>query len=147
MANPFPRIWVGSGERLTRDLMNTYSFTHILNCADESACPYNIKAGLTSNNYTCINAIDSTDVDLFGTWYPIFKETLDRYLRDTTCKNVFVHCQAGINRSATLTAGYVIKRFRVPLQTCLSKMISQRPCILTNPAFQEQLVQFVKKSD
>uniref|UniRef100_A0A6C0I776 Protein-serine/threonine phosphatase n=1 Tax=viral metagenome TaxID=1070528 RepID=A0A6C0I776_9ZZZZ len=142
VANPFPRIWVGNGSRLTPDFMKAFSITHIINCADDGACPSHVK---TSVPYTCLEAIDSVQVHIFNTWYAKFKETMDAYLQDPLCRGVYVHCQAGMNRSAFLAAAYVIKTFRIPFAECIVRMVSQRPCVMTNPAFQAQLIDFVKR--
>jgi protein-tyrosine phosphatase len=47
-----------------------------------------------------------------------------------------------MNRSATLAAAYVVKRFGVPLSNVIENMGKQRPCIMTNPSFQRQLAEF-----
>ena len=142
IANPFPRIYIGDGLRLTYAFMERNMLTHVINCADETAC----RIRLPPERYVCLNAIDSTEVQLFDTWYPEFKITMDRYLQDPTCRNVYVHCQAGINRSAFLAAGYIIKTFGIPIDRCVQKIIHQRPCALTNPAFADQLKLFAKNS-
>ena len=144
VANPFPRIWVGNGGRLSHRFMNAFSITHIINCANEEACPENIREHISKEKYTCLGAIDSTNVDLFDTWYPNFKHAMDTYLRDPSCKGVYVHCQAGINRSAFLAAGYLIRTCGISFDKCIRRMLSQRPCIMTNQAFQAQLIDFVK---
>lgn len=141
LANPFPRIWVGNGSRLSPDMMRAFSITHVINCADESACPAFVKEIVP---YTCLNAVDSVYVRIFD-WYPAFRATMDEYLRDPMCKGIYVHCQAGMNRSAFLAAAYVIRTFGVPFADCILRMVSQRPCIMTNPAFQAQLIDFVKR--
>jgi hypothetical protein len=142
VTTPFSRIIVGDGLRLTCEFMELYNITHVVNCADESAC----RVILPEDRYKCLNAIDSSTVNIFDGWYTEFKETMDRYLRSPECKNVYVHCQAGINRSVSLTAGYIVKKFGVPVEKVVQKMSQQRPCILTNEAFQEQLFHFAKKS-
>ena len=143
LANPFYRLWIGDGHRLTSELARLHSITHVINCADDSACPPAMKEAFLQN-YTCLDAVDAIDVNIF-VWYPLFKLTLDKYLQDPTCKGIYIHCQAGMNRSATLGAAYVIKTFRVPFVPFMQRMIQQRPCIMTNPSFQLQLVSFVKK--
>ena len=74
--------------------------------------------------------------------YATFEATMDAYLRDPICKNVYVHCQAGMNRSATLVVAYVFKRFRVEFMYLINHVARQRPCIMTNPHFQDYLVKF-----
>jgi hypothetical protein len=142
ITTPFSRIIVGDGQRLTYDYMASFGISHVLNCADESAC----RIELPPDRYTCINAIDSSDVHIYDRWYAEFKETMDKYLRNPECKNVYVHCQAGMNRSAALAAGYIVRKFGVPVEKVVQTMASQRPCVLTNEAFQKQLFDFAKKS-
>lgn len=74
--------------------------------------------------------------------YPAFEAAMDAYLRDPACKNVYVHCQAGMNRSATLVIAYVFKRFRVEFAYLINHVARQRPCIMTNAHFQDYLVKF-----
>lgn len=136
---PFPRIILGDAFRLNEDFAKTYRITHVVNCAS----PAFKKLDLPSERYECIDAIDSYTVNIFD-WYPKFKETMDRFLRDPKCLNVYVHCQAGINRSAFLTIAYIVKTFRVPLDRCIEKLVRQRPCALSNDVFLKQLVDFCK---
>jgi hypothetical protein len=137
----FSRILVGDVLRLTESFTNNLKITHIINCAG----PKFNRILVPTENFECIDAIDSESVKLFDTWYPKFKETMDRFLRDPKCINIYVHCQAGINRSAFLAIGYVVKTFGVPLERCVEKLARQRPCVLTNKAFLAQLKDFCKK--
>jgi len=144
VAVAFPRIFVGAGGQLSPRFMLLHNVTHVINCADDSACPRSVRPLLSPSRYTVLNAIDSPDVKLFEAWYEPFKKAMDAYLRDPTCRNVYVHCHAGINRSAFLAAGYIISTFRVPLSVCVSRLSSQRPCVMQNEAFQHQFYDFVK---
>lgn len=143
VTSPFDRIIVGDAFRISERFFSAYKISHVINCADPSMKVLNYK----SDRYACINAIDSEDVNIIETWYPLFKETLDRFLRSPYCLNVYVHCQAGMNRSACLAAAYVVKTFRVPVDQCIYRMARQRPCILTNKEFVKQLEEFAKKDD
>ena len=82
------------------------------------------------------------ETNIIAKHYDAFETAMDTYLRDPACKNVYVHCQAGMNRSATLVMAYVVKRFRVQLQYLVNHVARQRPCIMTNPHFQDYLVKF-----
>jgi hypothetical protein len=143
LANPFHRIWIGDGMRLSPELCEAFKISHVINCAFEDACPVEMRDAF-EDNYICLNAIDSIDTDIFE-WYDQFKSTMDDYLRDPFCTGVYVHCQAGMNRSATLAAAYIIKVLGMPPLYCLRRMILHRPCIMTNPSFQLQLINFIKK--
>jgi hypothetical protein len=138
----FPRIFIGDGARLSPAFMELYRITHVINCADPSAC----RIDLDSEKYVCLNAVDHPSVNIFE-WYPQFKETMDKFLRDPSCLNVYVHCQCGINRSVFLTIAYIVKTFRIPLETCILRVVRERPCVMTNVSFQKQLIQFAKNSD
>jgi protein-tyrosine phosphatase len=142
-ANPFSRIIVADANRLNNTFMDVFRITHVINCAG----PSNYRNKRSDDKYVCINAEDSIHVNLFDSWYAEFKEAMDRFLRDPTCINIYVHCQAGMNRSAFLTVAYIVKTFGVPLDRCVEKMVRQRPCVMTNPAFLNQLKDFVKKSE
>lgn len=142
-ATPFSRIIVGDFFRLNDTFIDVFRITHVINCAGPKFNRVLVPIG----NFVTIDAIDSVSVQLFDTWYPKFKEAMDRFLRDPTCKNIYVHCQAGMNRSVFLTVAYIVKTFGVPLDRCVEKTVRQRPCVMTNPAFLNQLKDFVKKSE
>jgi protein-tyrosine phosphatase len=89
-----------------------------------------------------MNAQDTLETDIIRDFYPKFEETMDRYLRDPRCRKVYVHCQAGMNRSAALAIAYVHRRFGIPMMKLIESTVRQRPCILTNTSFQRQLVEF-----
>lgn len=142
IARPIHRIFIGDAERLNEEFMKVHNITHVVNCAFPEDCPISLPA----NRYRCIGAIDSPTED-FTKWYPLFKDTMNTFLQDPTCKNVYVHCQCGINRSVVLTLAYLIKVFRMPYMKLISHVASQRPCVLTNSVFVKQLIDFAKKAD
>lgn len=129
ICNPFPRLFVGDGKRLSKSFLKSLNVTHVVNCATNDACPLYIP----SKQYACIHAIDGTEPIM--KWYPKFKHVLDAFLTDPMCQNIYIHCQCGINRSVALTLAYVVRTYNVPVKTCFKKMLAQRPCILTNPSF------------
>jgi Dual specificity phosphatase, catalytic domain len=137
----FPRILLGPGCYLNPIFINVYNITHIINCAEDSACPQWAKRWV-GKNYKCMNAIDHPDYPILENHFSQFESAMDTFLRDLNCKNIYIHCQAGMNRSACLILAYVTKRFRVDLFKLIEKVVKQRPCILTNPGFQKQLLEF-----
>ncbi|KAJ3547255.1 hypothetical protein NM208_g1610 [Fusarium decemcellulare] len=52
---------------------------------------------------------------------------------------VLVHCSAGISRSPTLIAGYLMSRQGMSLKEALSTIISARPSVCPNSGFISQL--------
>jgi protein-tyrosine phosphatase len=58
--------------------------------------------------------------------------------------SVFVHCAAGISRSATLVAAYLMRVNKWTAYEALSLLKEKRPCIRPNDGFLEQLLLFEK---
>jgi protein-tyrosine phosphatase len=54
-------------------------------------------------------------------------------------KRVLVHCAAGVSRSATLVAAYLIIERSIPVQEALSVILKKRECINPNVGFISQL--------
>jgi protein-tyrosine phosphatase len=136
----FPRILLGPACYLNPVFVNLHNITHIINCAENSVCPTWAKRWV-GENYTCITAIDHPEYEILRNCLDTFSATMDRFLRDPTCQNIYVHCYAGMNRSACLILAYIHRRFRVSLETLLDTTARQRPCILTNKGFQKQLLE------
>jgi len=141
IATVYPRILLGPGFILLPSFVQVRQITHVINCAEDYECPLGLKNALGPDRYACMNALDDP-TDILRKHYAHFEAAMDKFLRDPTCRNVYVHCQAGMNRSATLVMAYVIRRFRVKLNDIVETVARQRPCILTNPHFQEYLCKF-----
>ena len=60
---------------------------------------------------------------------------------------VFVHCEAGINRSGTIVAAAMMEFAGIPLFEAARQLKRQRGIIMTNATFQEQLVEFSESLD
>lgn len=140
-ATVFPRILLGPACYLSPIFMDLHDITHIVNCANDEVCSSWAKRKV-GKNYKCINAIDHSQYMILNECYEEFSKTMDEYLRDPQCKNIYVHCQAGMNRSACLLLAYIHKRFRVSLDVLIHSVARQRPCILRNTGFQKQLLEF-----
>jgi dual specificity phosphatase 12 len=136
----FPRILLGPACYLNPVFVNTHNITHIVNCADDQTCPTWAKRWVGDKNYACINAVDHVEYQILDHCYDYFSHAMDTFLRDPTCKNIYVHCQAGMNRSACLVLAYVCQKFRISMEFLVESTARQRPCILTNPGFQKQLL-------
>ena len=53
---------------------------------------------------------------------------------------VLVHCKEGKNRSATICVAYLVAQERMPLTQAVLHVWSQRPIVLDNQSFVEQLI-------
>lgn len=136
----YSRILVGAGPMLTPAFARKYNITHVINCADETACPPWFRTTYPAR-YKCLNAIDSPFANILS-WYPIFEATLHEFLKQGT-GNVFVHCQCGINRSAFLALAYVCKNFALAIHPMIESTKRQRPIMFQNSVFMNQVEEFI----
>lgn len=60
-------------------------------------------------------------------------------------KNVLVHCKAGVQRSATIVVGYLMKYKNYNLEEAIDYVKNIRPCIMTpTPHFIKSLIEYNK---
>jgi protein-tyrosine phosphatase len=138
-----PYILVGAGEMLTPAFVKKYEITHVINCATEADSPSWFKEQFP-DKYFCINAVDSLHVNIMK-WYPEFKATLKYCLQQSESRKIFVHCQCGINRSAFLALMYVCDVFKFPFGSTELSVLRQRPCMMTNTSFRQQVFNALSK--
>ena len=55
---------------------------------------------------------------------------------------MLVHCVAGISRSATIVAAYLIRKCQITTKKAISLLKKQRVQIKPNPGFMKQLQQY-----
>jgi len=132
-----PCILIGAGEFLTQSFMNQHNITHVINCAQEIDSPSWFKEKYP-DNYVCLDAVDSLAVNILD-WYDTFRSSMKEFLSSPECRKVYVHCQAGMNRSAFLALMFVCDVFSYPMEKVEMAIIRQRPCALQNPAFRRQI--------
>jgi len=142
IAAVFDRILLGPGIHLTPTFVRSHQVTHIVNCADKTACPAWASTHVGPSSYISLGAEDVVGFPLIRDYYETFEKVMDMFLREPGCRCVYVHCHAGMNRSATLLAAYLHKRFGIPMEKVVEVMAKQRPCVMTNPSFVEQLEEF-----
>lgn len=136
------RILVGPGEMLTPFFVERNRISHVINCAQDDYCPRWWKVR-NPDKYVFLNAIDSQYHNILD-WYPPFEAALRMFLRDGPLDGVvYVHCQAGMNRSASLALAYVCKNYALPFDGVVAATRRQRPCILQNPVFMTQVKEFI----
>jgi predicted protein tyrosine phosphatase len=135
-------IMFGAGFMVTPAFIAKHNITHVINCAQDSDSPQWFRDH-NPNKYFCINAHDNAQVNITD-WYTLFSNTMDRFLRDSDSKVVFVHCQCGINRSGFLTLLYCVRKFGYEFESTAKMILAQRPCALTNPAFRQQVMKYQK---
>ena len=142
IARVHPRIYLGDANRVDVLTFHTFNITHSINCAqlDSSSRWFETTA---PKNYICIEAEDSETFDITSV-YPIFEYFMNKFLADPNCKNIYVHCQAGINRSAFLLLMYMCIKFHFNIEDVAKNIMLQRPCCFRNITFRKQVVDYIK---
>lgn len=134
------RILVGAGAMLTPAFAAKHDIEYVINCAWEYDSPFWFQRS-NPNNYVCLQAIDSLEVNILN-WYPKFEYMMRQFLRSGE-GTVFVHCQAGMNRSGFLALTYVARNFSLPIDSLIQATKQQRPCLFQNQVFMNQVKQFI----
>lgn len=137
------KIIVGPGVWLTPNFVMNNNITHVLNVSVLEATPGWVRNSF-KNRFHFIPCDDTLEFDIFAK-YPEFESKLKSYMQDPICGRIYVHCQAGMNRSATLAVAFTVKYYKRPLEYIVRNSLHQRPCILMNTAFNEKLEEFAKK--
>ena len=84
--------------------------------------------------YLCLNLEDSSKGLI-----PLM-ETICKFIDlHITKGNILVHCCQGNSRSCAATIGYLIKKFRIPLDQCLNIVKEGRPSVEIAHSFERQL--------
>jgi hypothetical protein len=134
------RILVGPGAFLTPKFVYERGISSVINCAFPGDSPEWFRTKYP-DRYTCLSAPDSPNANILD-WYFLFEGILRMCLRRDT-GIVYVHCQAGINRSAFLALTYVCSRFHMDGETMLEALKRQRPCMFQNAVYRRQVLTFL----
>jgi hypothetical protein len=134
------RILVGPGAFLTPEFVRSNNITHVINCAMQEDSPAWFRQKYP-DNYVCLEALDS-EYHCILDWYPHFESLAHTYLRDGS-GTVYVHCQAGMNRSGFLALTYVCKNFSMPFKEVVTLFQRQRPCLFQNLVYMNQVKDFI----
>ncbi|KAL4649215.1 dual specificity protein phosphatase 1 [Arapaima gigas] len=130
-----PFLYLGSAYHASRkDMLDTLGISALINVS--ANCPNHFEGHY---EYKSIPVEDDHKADI-SSWFNEAIEFID------TVKNrggrVFVHCQAGISRSATICLAYLMHTNRVKLDEAFEFVKQRRSIISPNFSFMGQLLQF-----
>lgn len=139
------RIWIGSMfDAVNTEWLRLKGITHVLNCAHQVASYAKRVTGCTYiREILVLEADDKEDYMILDKHLDDVVRFCDAAFRDSDSKILF-HCMAGVNRSATLALAYAAQiglESRIEnLADAFVRVMRQRPIILTNGSFYNQLL-------
>lgn len=112
--------------------------SHVINCCSKEEVSVDVERQFTRS--WRIAADDTPDYYILFHHLADFTEMLEEV--EQSGGKVFVHCIAGVNRSATLCAAYLMQKYHIDVLEVVHLFRRQgRPLILENPSFRKQLVE------
>jgi protein tyrosine phosphatase len=149
-----PRLWLGSIDPTHDDeFFRSRGITHVVTALESH--PHSITQIVFpsehTDRYTTPAMVDAGVKQFHAPVYdhpsaPLgyyFTEAC-RFIHDALTNNptnvVYVHCFAGISRSSTLVAAYLILRYEMTPNAAIEAIRAKRPQVDPNPGFRGQLV-------
>ncbi|KAG5263723.1 hypothetical protein AALO_G00267890 [Alosa alosa] len=130
-----PFLYLGSAYHASRkDMLDMLGITALINVS--ANCPNHFEDHF---QYKSIPVEDNHKADI-SSWFNEAIEFIDS-IRNKGGR-VFVHCQAGISRSATICLAYLMRTNRVKLEEAFEFVKQRRSIISPNFSFMGQLLQF-----
>lgn len=130
-----PFLYLGSAYHASRkDMLDMLGITALINVS--SNCPNHFEDHYL---YKSIPVEDNHKANI-SSWFNEAIEFIDS-IRNNGGR-VFVHCQAGISRSATICLAYLMRTNRVKLEEAFEFVKQRRSIISPNFSFMGQLLQF-----
>eukprot|EP00943_MAST-04B_sp_MAST-4B-sp1_P007998 g7998.t1 len=158
-----PYLYLGSKISASNlELLQEVGITHIINCAkeipnyfedydmdipspnEEEALNYKSKLYKRFIKYLSLKQDDRMD-QLMHKQFPIVIDFIDNAREENVNNKIFVHCQAGISRSATNVIAYLMAREDMSLKEAFLHTKACRHQIGPNLGFMEQLMKYEKQ--
>lgn len=113
-------------------LLRNYGITHILSLGVRVQ-------QFDGFEYKFVEALDLPDIDIKTFLEPSF-EFVRKVRESNGC--VFIHCNAGVSRSATVVIAYLIKEYGMSFAEAFAYLKEKRESIRPNDGFIKQLKQY-----
>jgi len=127
-------LYLGSlSATMEKSVLHEHNITHLVQVLDVPWLPLTEKDGFECYR---IDILDVPSADLKGHLEGACKD-IDKALRGG--KNILVHCQQGVSRSAAIVIAYLIKYHGMSYDSAHAFVKRKRPCIKPNTGFVEAL--------
>ncbi|KAI8334725.1 protein-tyrosine phosphatase-like protein [Chlamydoabsidia padenii] len=130
-----PNVWIGGYAAMeSRSFLKKNNIKRILSLGH-----FHALYPETEFNHKIIPITDNPETNIIR-WFP----DTTRFISDGLNKDerILVHCLAGISRSPTVVAGYMMEKDHMRWKVALAKIKQNRPFVDPNPGFKKQLQLF-----
>jgi len=131
-----PALYLGGADVLKDDsFVTSHGITAVLSLGDEA--PPTEWAHIEERLH--INKQDTPDTSLAAHFAEVVA-----FVHNARCagRGVYIHCHAGISRSSTCCAAYLMAHLSMPLLDAMGHLLRCRDTVCPNPGFREQLGHF-----
>jgi hypothetical protein len=135
-----PNLWLGSRHTITghQDFLEDNKIDVVISALTEDEYDdYMISSPDFIGREWHRLVIDDDPYELIMSNFDFVHLVIRKALRDN--KRILVHCAAGVSRSATLVAAYLILENNMTAQEAINFIISKRECVNPNDGFRWQL--------
>lgn len=122
-------LYIGSQDCTDPDILREYDIVYALSLGVNVICENVLE-------HKFIECLDLPETDI-QTIVSECNKFIFKALREN--KNVLVHCNAGVSRSAMVILGYLIVEKKIAFADAFSLLKAKRPCIQPNAGFMKQL--------
>ncbi|GAO48472.1 phosphatases II [Saitoella complicata NRRL Y-17804] len=134
------RVYIGSLYTVRAGtLLKANGITHVVSALTDAANVLKIGNPLRPNITTLQLDVDDTDDEDLLRHIPTSNTFITAALEASPTNKVMIHCVAGVSRSATLLAAYLMSTLKIGLDDALRMMREKRPQVEPNPGFMRQL--------
>lgn len=135
-----PGLWLGNRRTIigTDDFLNKYGIDVVISAMTDYEYDEHMidKVDMEGREWHRL-VIDDEAAEPIEVYFDFVHLVIRKALANN--KRVLVHCSAGVSRSATLVAAYLIKEKRLTAQGAINHIIARRECICPNDGFRRKL--------
>ncbi|XP_067646579.1 dual specificity protein phosphatase 19 [Eurosta solidaginis] len=124
-------LYLGSQDAANPENITTFKLTHILSIG--IGTPAIVKGLVATKFIPCLDLPETRLLDVIQEANAFINEV------HLCCGRVFVHCNAGVSRAASIIIGYLILEHNMIFEDAFALVKSERECIQPNVGFIKQL--------
>ncbi|EGG15127.1 hypothetical protein DFA_09951 [Cavenderia fasciculata] len=135
-----PRFYLGSVDMLLgkKNLLKQLKVTHILSAINDFRPKYDV---INDFKFKIIDIMDMENANIKQHFEDTF-EFIEQGRNEETDSTVFVHCFAGVSRSATISIAYLMRKQSIGFEEAYAFVLNQRRVIYPNNGFIKQLLEY-----